>query len=122
MSSTRENMIQECGNPIVEDDFHGFSHRNCEGTEQLRKIGIIQKEGVSMEAFQHQLQGITLEQYERFPEDYRVEVFDGAVYHMSSPSQAHQTILTELLVSLRGYIKEKSGNCSVPSQLRCKNP
>ena len=31
----RENMIQECGNPIVEDDFHGFSHRNCEGTEQL---------------------------------------------------------------------------------------
>ena len=32
----RENMIQECGNPIVEDDFHGFSHRNCEGTEQLR--------------------------------------------------------------------------------------
>ena len=33
----RENMIQECENPIVEDDFHGFSHRNCEGTEQLRK-------------------------------------------------------------------------------------
>ena len=20
----------------VEDDFHGFSHRNCEGTEQLQ--------------------------------------------------------------------------------------
>ena len=33
----RENMIQECKNPIVEDDFHGFLHRNCEGTEQLRK-------------------------------------------------------------------------------------
>ena len=31
----REKMIQECKNPIVEDDFHGFSHRNCEGTEQL---------------------------------------------------------------------------------------
>jgi len=29
--------IQECKNPIVEDDFHGFLHRNCEGTEQLRK-------------------------------------------------------------------------------------
>ena len=29
-------MIQECKNPIVEDDFHGFLHRNCEGTEQLR--------------------------------------------------------------------------------------
>ena len=32
----RENMIQECENPIVEDDSHGFSHRNCEGTEQLQ--------------------------------------------------------------------------------------
>ena len=30
-------MIQECKNPIVEDDFHGFLHRNCEGIEQLRK-------------------------------------------------------------------------------------
>ena len=30
----RENMIQECENPIGEDDFHGFLHRNCEGTEQ----------------------------------------------------------------------------------------
>ena len=36
MSSTRENMIQECKNPIGGDDFHGFLHRNCEGTEQLR--------------------------------------------------------------------------------------
>lgn len=31
----RKNMIQECKNPIVEDDFHGFLHRNCEGTEQF---------------------------------------------------------------------------------------
>ena len=38
----REKMIQECKNPIVEDDFHGFLHRNCEGTEQLR-ILIIQR-------------------------------------------------------------------------------
>ena len=34
----RENMIQECKNSIVEDNFHEFLHRNCEGTEQLRKI------------------------------------------------------------------------------------
>ena len=34
----RENMIQECKNPIVEDNFHGFLHRNCEGTEQLLNI------------------------------------------------------------------------------------
>ena len=36
-SVERERMIQECGNPIVEDDFHGFLHQNCESTEQFRK-------------------------------------------------------------------------------------
>ena len=40
----RKNMIHVCGNPIVADDFHGFSHRNCEGTEQLRKTAILQAE------------------------------------------------------------------------------
>lgn len=32
---------------------------------------------------------------------------------MCSPSQCHQTILTELLVSLRNYIRSKAGGCSV---------
>ena len=66
-----------------------------------------------MPALQPQVQLITLEQYEAFPEDKRVEVFDGVVYDMASPSQIHQTILTELLVMIRNYIKSKGGNCSV---------
>ena len=37
-------MIQECKNPIVADDFHGFLHRDCEGTEQLRNsVSVPQK-------------------------------------------------------------------------------
>lgn len=32
---------------------------------------------------------------------------------MASPSQIHQTILTELLVIIRNYIKSKNGRCSV---------
>ncbi|MCD8217133.1 MAG: Uma2 family endonuclease [Clostridiales bacterium] len=55
----------------------------------------------------------TLEQYENLPENERVEVFEGIAYDMASPSQIHQTILTELLVLLRNYIKGKSGACSV---------
>ena len=66
-----------------------------------------------MPALQPQVQLITLEQYEAFQEDKRVEVFDGVVYDMASPSQIHQTILTELLVIIRNYMKSKGGNCSV---------
>lgn len=64
-------------------------------------------------ALQPQPELITLEQYEALPENRRVEVFEGVVYDMASPSQIHQTILTELLVSLRNYIRDKGGNCSV---------
>lgn len=64
-------------------------------------------------ALQPQPEIITLEQYEALPEEKRIEVFDGIVYDMASPSQIHQTILTELLVSLRNYIRGKGGNCSV---------
>lgn len=64
-------------------------------------------------ALQPQPETITLEQYEALPEEKRVEVFDGIVYDMASPSQIHQSILTELLVLLRNYIRGKGGNCSV---------
>ena len=56
---------------------------------------------------------ITLEEYEALPENTRAEVFDGVLYNMSSPSQTHQTLLTELLVLIRNYIKEKKGKCTV---------
>lgn len=64
-------------------------------------------------ALQPQLEIITLEQYEDLPENRRIEVFEDVIYDMASPSQEHQTILTELLVSLRNYIRNKGGNCSV---------
>ncbi len=66
-----------------------------------------------MPALQTQPEIITLEQYESFSEEQRVEVFEGIVYAMASPSQIHQTLLTELLVALRNYIKGKNGSCSV---------
>jgi Uma2 family endonuclease len=44
-----------------------------------------------MQALQSIEASITLAQYEALPEDVRVEVFDGLVYDMASPSQEHQT-------------------------------
>lgn len=66
-----------------------------------------------MPALQPQSQITTLEQYEALPENVRAEVFDGQIYYMASPSQIHQTILTELLVSIRNYLRKKSGDCQV---------
>ena len=56
-----------------------------------------------MPTLQSQLPITTLEQYEALPEHVRAEVFDGQIFYMASPSQMHQTILTELLVSIRNY-------------------
>lgn len=66
-----------------------------------------------MPALQPQPETITLEQYEALPEEIRAEVFEGVVYDMASPSQAHQAILTELLVFIRSYLKKNGGNCQV---------
>ena len=66
-----------------------------------------------MPALQPQPQITSLEQYEALPENVRAEVFDGQIYYMASPSQIHQTILTELLVSIRNYLRKKGGDCQV---------
>ena len=63
-----------------------------------------------MPALQPQMNRITLEQYENFPEDKRVEVFDGVVYDMASPSQIHQTISMELSNIIYNYTKRKKGS------------
>ena len=66
-----------------------------------------------MPALQPQLPRITLEQYENLPEDKRVEVFDGIIYDMASPSQTHQIISMELSTLINTYIKQKKGPCRV---------
>lgn len=66
-----------------------------------------------MPATQPQVNSITLAQYEALPEDKRVEVFDGVICDMASPSQAHQTISMELSTLINTYIKKKKGSCHV---------
>lgn len=66
-----------------------------------------------MPALQPQSQLITLEQYEALPEDKRVEVFDGVIYDMASPSQIHQAISMQLSTVINNYILRKKGNCSI---------
>lgn len=66
-----------------------------------------------MPVLQTQPEITTLEQYENLPEDAHIEIFDGVAYDIASPSELHQTILTELLVSIRVYLKSKEDKCRV---------
>lgn len=66
-----------------------------------------------MPALQPQPQLITLEQYEALPDDQRVEVFDGVIYDMSSPSQIHQAISMQLSTVINNYILRKKGACRI---------
>ena len=66
-----------------------------------------------MPALQTQLELITLEQYEKLAEDKRVEVFEGIVYDMASPSQIHQAISMQLSTVINNYILQRKGTCSI---------
>lgn len=88
---------------------HGYSYsRNTiEGNTLLKKRNL------AMSASQPSSTLTTLEEYEAFPEDIRAEVFDGQIYYRTSPSQLHQTVLTELLVSIRDHLRKGDGRCQV---------
>ena len=60
-----------------------------------------------------QPQFITLEQYEALPQDKRVEVFDGIIYDMASPSQIHQAVSMQLSTIINNYILQRNGSCSI---------
>ena len=64
-------------------------------------------------ALQPQVEKLTLEQYELLPAEQRVEVFDGAVYNMASPSQTHQALSMQLSTVINNYILRKKEPCSV---------
>lgn len=66
-----------------------------------------------MPALQPQLEIITLEQYEALPEDKRVEVFEGVVYDMASPSQIHQSVSMQLSTIINNYLLRKKGPCRI---------
>lgn len=72
---------------------------------------IIMKGCVHMPALQKRSDLINLEQYENLPEDSQIEVFDGIIYNMASPSEGHQTISMELSTSINNYIRGKKGSC-----------
>ena len=66
-----------------------------------------------MPALQKSSDLMNLEQYENLPEDSQIEVFDGIIYNMASPSEDHQTISMELSTTINNYIHSKKGGCKI---------
>ena len=56
---------------------------------------------------------MSLEEFDGLPEGARVEVIRGIPCDMAGPSQIHQELLRELLVSIEQYIRKKKGGCKV---------
>ncbi len=55
----------------------------------------------------------TLEDYYAIPDERRVELIDGVIYDMASPSIMHQTILGELHLQFRACADSHGGDCRV---------
>ena len=53
----------------------------------------------------------TIEDYEKIPEDVRVELIDGVFYVISSPSVVHQQLVFTLCQKLNSFIRENGGEC-----------
>ena len=55
----------------------------------------------------------TVEDYYNWPEDERIELIDGVIYHVSMPSIKHQSIVGEIDFILKSFVKKKKGKCRV---------
>lgn len=52
--------------------------------------------------------------YYNLPEEVRAELIEGQlIYNQAAPSRIHQTILSELHITIGGFIKSKGGSCRV---------
>ena len=53
----------------------------------------------------------TLEDYYEIPDDIRVELIDGVLYTMNSPTSVHQMIGGLIYTKLMNYVMQKKGRC-----------
>lgn len=53
----------------------------------------------------------TIEDYYALPDKKRVELIDGEFYDMASPVIEHQTMVAEIFVALREFIRKRKGKC-----------
>lgn len=55
----------------------------------------------------------TIEDYYNWPEDERIELIDGVIYHVSMPSIRHQRIVGEIDFAFKSYVRKKNRKCEI---------
>ena len=55
----------------------------------------------------------TLQEYEAIPDEYRVELIDGVIYDLNTPTTIHQQLAFEISIKLREYIRQNKGLCMI---------
>ena len=55
----------------------------------------------------------TIDDLEDFPEDAYVELIDGVLYSLSSPTIDHQAIALDICIQLKNHVKKNKGRCIV---------
>lgn len=53
----------------------------------------------------------TKEDYYMIPDEYRVELIEGKIHKLNTPSTVHQVIIGELFLDFRNYIRSGKGGC-----------
>lgn len=115
-SSKNEKIAELSGVPLstVQKIFAGVTQQpRYETLTALERA--LDPTGVREAVFQYgvdKAQGeYTIEDCERLPEDVLVELIDGVMYIITSPTLLHQELVGELYTRLREYIKKNGGQC-----------
>jgi len=79
--------------------------------EDIKKANTVRESAV-YKADRIKKQGeYTIEDYYTLPDERRVELIDGKMYDMASPSFVHQHIAATIFPQISNYIKQKGGGC-----------
>lgn len=71
---------------------------------------IIREEAVPYQVSKRQGE-FTIEDYFAIPDEQRVELIDGVIYDMASPTSIHQSLGDEINIVFRNHIRKKGGKC-----------
>lgn len=55
----------------------------------------------------------TIDDIYALPEGHRAELIDGRIYMMAPPNTIHQTLVSEITITIENYIRSKGGNCKI---------